>query len=67
MPMETARTRGRKKGEMPTEQKEQQQDPSPIIWTHCPKCGDTWTVKDMLIPGKCRICGGKPKSQEVVF
>jgi hypothetical protein len=64
--MEAAVKRGRKTKEMPIEEKEQK-DASPIVWTHCPKCGDTWTVKTVLVPGKCRICGGKPKLQEVVF
>lgn len=44
-----------------------QQAPVPIVWTHCTKCGDTWTLQTMLVPGKCRVCGGKPKLQEVVF
>ncbi len=64
--MNAAPKEGKKKMEPATEQKNQQ-EASPIVWTHCPKCGDTWTVKAVLIPGKCRICGGKPKLQEVVF
>jgi rubrerythrin len=40
---------------------------STIFWTSCPKCGDTWTTKSVLQPGKCPICGGKPKSQQQVF
>jgi hypothetical protein len=49
------------------QEEKQQQESAPIVWTHCPKCGDTWTVQTVLVPGKCRICGGKPKIQEVVF
>jgi len=50
-----------------TAKEEKEQQASPIVWTQCPKCGDTWTVQSVLVPGKCRICGGKPKLQEVVF
>jgi|1185.fasta_scaffold471146_1 hypothetical protein len=51
---------------MPEEENQQHED-TPIVWTHCPKCGDTWTLQSVLTPGKCRICGGKPQTQEVVF
>jgi rubrerythrin len=64
--MKMSRKRGRSRVEEVQEEK-QQQESAPIVWTHCPKCGDTWTVQTVLVPGKCRICGGKPKIQEVVF
>jgi len=48
-------------------EEKEQQEVSAIVWTYCPKCGDTWTVQDIVVPGKCRICGGKSKFQEVVF
>jgi rubrerythrin len=38
-----------------------------IFWTHCSKCGDIWTAKWVMQPGKCPVCGGKPKSQKQVF
>lgn len=52
---------------MPKEEKEQQETGSTIVWTCCPKCGDTWSTQAVIIPGKCRVCGGKPKLQKVVF
>jgi rubrerythrin len=38
-----------------------------VVWTHCAKCGDTWVTKAVLRPGKCPVCGSKPKSQKRVF
>jgi hypothetical protein len=64
--MKVTSRRRRSKVENVKEEKEQQES-SPIVWTYCPKCGDTWTVQSVLVAGKCRICGGKPKLQEVVF
>lgn len=46
---------------------EKEQEAAPIVWTYCSKCGDSWTVQTVVVPGKCRICGGKSKFQEVVF
>jgi hypothetical protein len=66
--MDAARKIGRSgRSGVETAKQDKEQQESPIVWTHCPKCGDTWTVQSVLVPGKCRICGGKPKLQEVVF
>jgi hypothetical protein len=60
-------SRGRKAGVETVKEDKEQQDAAPIVWTYCPKCGDTWTVQTVVVTGKCRICGGKSKYQEVVF
>jgi len=54
------------KVEIMKEEKEQQ-EAAPIVWTYCAKCGDTWTLQTVVVQGKCRLCGGKSKHQEVVF
>ena len=47
--------------------KEQERDARQVVWTNCPKCGSIWVTKAVLIPGKCPVCGGKPKTQKVVM
>ena len=37
-----------------------------IVWTSCTKCGDTWGTQAVTVQGRCRICGGKAKAQEVI-
>ncbi|HEY3301922.1 MAG TPA: hypothetical protein VGL70_00150 [Candidatus Binatia bacterium] len=46
--------------------KEQEQDLRQVVWTNCPQCGNTWVTKAVLIPGKCPVCGGKPKAQKAM-
>jgi len=45
--------------------KEQEQDLRQVVWTNCPQCGNTWVMKTVFTPGKCPVCGGKPKAQKV--
>jgi len=46
--------------------KEQEQDLRQVVWTNCPQCGNIWVTKAVLTPGKCPVCGGKPKAQKAV-
>lgn len=45
---------------------EQEQDSRQVVWTNCPQCGNTCGMKSVLTPGKCPVCGGKPKNQKVM-